>query len=111
MRAAFQFHQRIGRKRVAERIQSLNDQLKAGLAAIPRVTVHTPRDPALCAGLVAFDVAGATPEQVVARLLERRIIASASPYRVSYARLAPSLVNSPEEVDAALAAVRAIAGA
>ena len=71
---------------------------------------HTPRDPALSAGLVAFEVEGVKPDDVVARLLDRRIVASASPYRVSYARLAPSLVNSPEEVETALAAVRAIAG-
>ena len=111
MRAAFRFHQQIGRQRIAERIRTLNDQLKAGLAAMPRVTLHTPRDPALSAGLVAFEVQGVKPDEVVARLLERKIIASTSPYRVSYARLAPSLVNSPEEVDAALAAVRVIAGA
>ena len=41
--------------------------------------------------------------------LARRIIASTSPYAVTYARLAPSLVNSPEEVDEALRALRAIA--
>jgi len=110
MGAAFRFHQQIGPRRIAERIRALNDQCKAGLAAIRRVTVHTPRDPALSAGLVAFEVEGVRPDDVVARLLDRRVIASASPYRVSYARLAPSLVNAPEEVESALAAVRAIAG-
>jgi hypothetical protein len=38
------------------------------------------------------------------------VLASASPYRVSYVRLAPSLVHDPQEVDNALREVRAIAG-
>ena len=107
--AAFRFHRQIGRKRVADRIRALNDQCKAGLAAIPSVVLHTPRDPALSAGIVCFDVQGLKPEQVVERLLEKKIVASTSPYKVTYARLAPSLVNDPGEVDTAVAAVRALA--
>ena len=50
-----------------------------------------------------------TPENVVKRLLESRIIASTSPYAITYARLAPSLVNTEDEVDRAAKAVHAIA--
>src|SRR6185369_11189771 len=110
MSAAFRFHEKIGRARAAQRIRDLNDQCKAGLAALRNVTLHTPRDPGLSAGLCAFEVRGVTPEEVVKRLLERRVVASTSPYKVSYARLAPSLVNSPDEVETALRAVREIAG-
>jgi hypothetical protein len=35
--------------------------------------------------------------------------ASATPYKISYARLAPSLVNDEHEVEAAVRAVSAIA--
>lgn len=108
--AAFGMHLRMGRPRVAARISALNEQLKAGLAAMPKVRVHTPRSAALSAGLVAFEVDGLKPEDVVKQLLARRIIASTSPYAVTYARLAPSLVNTPEEVDEALRALHAIAG-
>ena len=76
-----------------------------------KVRLRTPRDPALSAGLTCFEVDGVSPVDVVKRLLERKIVASTTPYRVSYARLAPSLVNSLEEVEAALKAVRAIAAA
>lgn len=107
---AFRMHQAMGRARVAARIRELNDQCKAGLAAIPGVRLHTPMSADLSAGLVCFEVDGRTPDQVVEGLLARRIIASTSPYRTSYARLAPSLVNSPEQVEAAVGAVRAIAG-
>jgi selenocysteine lyase/cysteine desulfurase len=109
MSAAFKFHERIGRARVASRIRELNDQCKAGLAGIKKITLHTPRDPSLSAGLVAFEVQGLGPDDVVKRLLARNIVASTSPYRASYARLAPSLLNDPTEVDAALRAVREIA--
>ncbi|HEY6194716.1 MAG TPA: aminotransferase class V-fold PLP-dependent enzyme [Candidatus Eisenbacteria bacterium] len=110
MSAAFQFHERMGRSRVAARIRALNDRCKQGLAEMHNVTLHTPRDPALSAGLVAFEVAGVSSEAVVARLLERHIVASTAPYKLDYARLAPSLVNDEAEVEAALRAVREIAG-
>jgi len=104
--AAFAFHGQIGRSRVAGRIHELNARIKEGLAAVPGIKIHTPRDARLSSGLVAFEVAGRTPEDVVQRLGARRIIASTSPYKPSYVRLAGSLLNTPEEVDTAVRAVR-----
>jgi isopenicillin-N epimerase len=49
------------------------------------------------------------PKAVVKRLLQHKIVASTTPYGISYARLAPSLVNTPKEVDATLRAIRAMA--
>jgi len=46
---------------------------------------------------------------VVAVPSKKRIVASTSPYRPSYARLAASLLNTPEEVDTAVQAVRGLA--
>ena len=108
--AAFRMHKQMGKARVAARIRSLNDQCKAGLAAIPRITLHTPMSGDLSAGLVAFEVAGIKPADVVKKLLSKRIIASTSPYAITYARLAPSLVNTSEQVEAAVRAVREISG-
>lgn len=104
--AAFAFHRQIGRTRVAGRIRELNTAIKDGLAGAPRVRLHTPRNPRLSAGLVAFEVEGFSPEAVVERLAAKRIVASTSPYKPSYARLAGSLLNTPAEVDAAVRAVR-----
>ncbi len=67
--------------------------------------------PRLSSGLVVFEVAGRTPEDVVQRLGARRIIASTSPYKPSYVRLAGSLLNTPEEVDTAVRAVRELGAA
>jgi len=108
--AAFGMHRRMGRARVASRIRSLNDQLKAGLARNAKVRIHTPMSGDLSAGLVAFEIDGVAPGDIVKQLLAKRIIASTSPYAVSYARLAPSLVNTPDEVERAVRAVREISG-
>lgn len=110
MAAAFRMHEQMGRTRVASRIRGLNEQLKAGLAENRKVTMHTPRTGELSAGLVAFEVEGLKPADVVKQLLARRIIASTSPYAITYARLAPSLVNTPQEVERAVRAVREISG-
>jgi selenocysteine lyase/cysteine desulfurase len=108
MAEAFEFHRLIGRKRIADRIAALNTLCKDGLAKIPKLKVLTPRDPALSAGLIAFEVEGQSANDTARKLHERKVIASTSPYRISRARLAPSLVNDEREVEAALRAVRDI---
>jgi isopenicillin-N epimerase len=109
MTEAFRFHRQIGRKRVADRIAELNDRCKEGLAAMAHVKLHTPRGRDLSAGIICFEVEGLRPQEVVQKLLARKVIASTSPYKVSYARLAPSLVNDEEDVERALRAVRELA--
>ena len=110
MAAAFEMHEAMGRARVADRITELNTRIKQQLAGHAKIRVHTPQSPALSAGLVAFEIDGMKPEDIVKRLREQKIVASTSPYAVTYARLAPSLVNTPEEVDRAAQAVVRLAG-
>lgn len=106
--AAVEFHEKLGRKRVAARIHSLNTLAKEELGKMKKVTLHTPHDPALSAGLICFDVEGMKPGEVVGKLLEQKIIASETPYRVSYARIAPSLLNDEEQIEKTLAAIRSL---
>jgi selenocysteine lyase/cysteine desulfurase len=108
MAEAFDFHERIGRKRVADRIAALNSQCKEGLAKMPGVKVLTPMDPGLSAGLIAFEVEGQGAREIVHKLHARKVVASTSPYKDTKARLAPSLVNDEREVEAALRAVHAL---
>jgi len=105
---AFRFHQRIGRRRVAARTHALNAQLKSGLAAMRHVTLHTPRAASLSAGLVCFEVRGVPPQQVVDHLHARGIIATVTPYAESYARLGPSILNTPAEIERTLRVLRAL---
>ncbi len=102
---AFAFHERIGRDRVVARTTDQASALKEGLAGIDRITVVTPADPEVSAGIVCVDVDGMLPANAVIGLREAGIVASATPYRQSYLRLGPSIVTSPEEVDRAVAAV------
>lgn len=106
--AAFDFHKQIGRARIAERIHGLNNQCKEGLAAMSKVKLYTPRGNKLSSGLICFDVEGMRSDEVVKKLLEKRIVASVAPYEERYVRLAPSLLNSPEEIESTLRHIRAL---
>ena len=99
---AFTFHQAIGKSRVRQRIYELNQQMKQGLAQMPHITLHTPISQDLSSGIVCFEVAGMTPRQVIERLRQRNIIGSTTPYATQYARLAPSLINSSEDIELTL---------
>ena len=106
---AFAFHRGIGRERVEARIRGLASRLKSGLADIRGVRLRTPQSPGLSAGLVCFEVAGRDPSEVLSHLASRRIVASVTPYAVRYVRLGPGIVNTPEHVDAAVAALASLA--
>jgi isopenicillin-N epimerase len=109
LREAFDVHQQLGRARIATRIHDLNRQLKMGLADMRHVRLRTPLADELSAGLVCFDVAGLQPRQVVARLRERNIVATTTPYTPQYARLAAGLMNSEQQVETVLTEIRALA--
>ena len=93
-----------------ERITALATRLKDGLAELPTVRLITPRDPAVSAGIVCFEVDGMDAAAVVAGLEERRIRASVTPYAVEYARLGTSLHVDEDDVDAAVGSVKALQG-
>ncbi len=102
---AFELHMALGKANVQRRIHELNTRTKQALADMAHVTLHTPTSPELSSGLVAYEVAGKKPGDVVEALHKAGIITSASPYRTSYPRFAPSLLNNEEEIDRALAMV------
>ena len=106
---AFRFHLKIGKEKVAQRIHALNSLCKEGLASIPGMKLYTPKDVNLSAGIICFDLEGKKAEEVVQYLLSKKIVASTSPYAVSYARVAPSLINSEKEVETALREIRSFA--
>ena len=108
MIAAFEFIQKIGRKRIAERVSELNGQLKEGLAKLPAVYLHTPQAEQFSAGFVCCDVKNRDPKEIVARLKEQKIIASATPYRHSTVRFSAGIINTPEDIDKTLKVVRSL---
>lgn len=106
---AFRLHESLGAEDVAARIHRLARQAKEGLADMGHVRLHTPLDDGLSAGIVCFEVDGMGPGEVVRRLRDRRIVASTTPYDPSFARLSPGLLNTTEEVERTLEAIRSLA--
>jgi selenocysteine lyase/cysteine desulfurase len=105
---AFTFHRAIGKTRVTQRTYELNQQMKQGLAKMPHVTLHTPMSQDLSAGIVCFEVAGMTPRRVIERLRQRQIIGSVTPYATQYARLAPSPLTLPDDIEQTLREILAL---
>ena len=107
---AFEFHESIGRDRIAARSRELATQLKDGLSDVPGVRVVTPSDPQLSSGLVCCEVPGLHAGEAVEQLhRDHGIVASVTPYRDLYIRFGTSIVTTPEQVDQAVAAVAALA--
>jgi isopenicillin-N epimerase len=105
---AFGFHREIGKDRVQARTRELARHLKEGLEAMRHVELVTPLDEHLSAGIVCFDVSGISADNVVRRLRDRGIVATATPYAVRHARLSPSIRNTHDEVDRALEAIASL---
>ena len=107
---AFRFHSGIGKDRVAARIHELNSLAKTEMAKLPKVKIHTPMSADLSAGIITFEVAGHTPQQVVQRLHDKQIIASVVPnfYSPLLARVAPSLLTVEEDVARTVQAIAAL---
>lgn len=105
---AFDFHQKLGRSRVTERVRELNTYCRARLAEVDGVTLRTPADPELRAGMVCFDVAETAPSEVVTALKHDGIMAGQTPYRSSAVRFAPGVLNSADDVDTAVESVHRV---
>ncbi len=105
---AFGFATAVGPGRIAARTRDLATKLKEGLAGLPGITMRTPHSPDLSAGVVCCEVAGLTPPEAVARLHDRKVIASATPYAVSYLRFGTSILTDERDVESAVKAVRTI---
>ena len=106
LKEAFELHDAIGRKRIAERIAIQATRLKQGLARVPSVTLVTPDDPAMSAGIVCCEVDGMDAYTAVVALRQSGIVASVTPYAQQYLRFGPSMVTTPEQMDRVVDAVR-----
>jgi selenocysteine lyase/cysteine desulfurase len=77
VKEAFEFHLKTGKDKIEARTHQLSTQLKAGLKAMKHVKLHTPVSPQLSAGINCFEVEGLKPEDVVKKLREKRLLATA----------------------------------
>jgi len=110
---AMDFQAAVGRDRIEVRIRSLASRLMDGLRDIPGVRLHSPEDPDLRAGLVSFRAGGADTEQFFYQLRQefnivgRYIRHPGMDFDVN--RFSTHIFNTPEQVDAAVAAVAELA--
>lgn len=102
---AFKFMLGLGKVHVYNRVHQLNRMCKEGLASMPHVILHTPMSDELSAGIISFEVKGYSTEETVKKLLEKKVVSTASPYKTSWARFTPGIINSEEEIERALQAV------
>lgn len=109
LKDAFEYHLAIGKADVEARIHELAARCKAGLAEMKHVKLHTPLDPKVSSSIITFEVAGMTPDDAVKKLLGMEIVATTTPYNPTYARFTPGITNTPEEIDATLAAMKKLA--
>jgi selenocysteine lyase/cysteine desulfurase len=102
---AFRFMSALGKDVVCRRVKELNRRCKEGLASMPHVILHTPMDPSFSSGIISFEINGLKTEKVVEKLKKEKVVATAAPYKISWPRFTPGIINSEEEVDRALEAV------
>ena len=105
---AFKLHLQLGKAAVQARIHQLNSQTKQGLASVKGVKLQTPMTPEVSSGMVCFDYKQMAPDEVVKAMHSKGIIMSSTPYRKSYARFAPSLINNEQEIELTLKALATV---
>lgn len=105
---AFEFHQAIGKRRIADRTAELAAQLKSELAGLRQVRLRTPASSELSAGLVCFEHSSAPAPAIVDTLASHGIVATVTPYATEYVRLGPSIINSPADIDHVVRTLKAI---
>ena len=87
LKEAFEFHDAIGRDRVAARTQELAQRLKEGLSDLASVSVVTPMDAELSAGIVCFEATGLQAPEILTQLRDENISAERHTLRAAVSPL------------------------
>lgn len=105
---AFRFNNRIGKKKIYQKIQGLAQLCKQELKKLPDVKLYTPLEREFSLGLICFDIIGCDPSKIVEAMLEKKIMIGQTPYRNSCLRIAPSIINKKEDIISAMEALKDI---
>ncbi|MBX2901768.1 MAG: aminotransferase class V-fold PLP-dependent enzyme [Cyclobacteriaceae bacterium] len=107
--AALDFLFEIGPDRVYERIKFLGARLRTGLRQQPKVKIFSPADEAMCAGITVYNIEGLTGAALQDEFWKRGRMRPRASGEVFGVRHCTHIFNSEEEIDKALAIVRALA--
>ena len=109
--AACEFFLAIGMDRVEARVRYLQGLLQAGLASIPGVTLATPSDNSIRAGMVSFQIEGVESLALQGHLsrterIRTRVIGE---YDYGWMRLSTHIYNGPDEIERVLELLSGVA--
>jgi selenocysteine lyase/cysteine desulfurase len=102
---AFNWMISMGKENIYRRVHELNRMCKEGLASMPHVTLHTPMSDELSAGIISFEIKGYSTEEAVKELNKRKVVATASPYKTSWVRFTPGIINMERDIEKGLEVV------
>lgn len=108
--AAVDFLQMIGIKAIESRVRALATRAKTELAKLPNVQIKTNHEPELSAGVIKFRLSNVPTKRAYDTLWEKHRIAIAmtASGESEGLRFSPHIYNSFEDIDRAVAAVKAI---
>lgn len=109
LEASLDFHNEIGADRVYERIKFLGKRLRDGLRNIKGVTIFSPEDETMCAGISVYSVNGMTGPQLQDAFWEKAKMRPRSMGPQFGVRHCTHIFNSEAEIDKALEIVRELA--
>jgi len=111
MATAAAFHEAIGPAAVERRVRALASAVKEELATVvPGIGFHTPRDPALSAGVVVFALPRGNHQEVFQGAYEtHRLGCAAMGGDFNGIRISPHIYNTLDEVGTAIEAVSSYA--
>ncbi len=103
--SALDFHLAVGPERVQQRIKYLGDYLRDGLRQMPKVTIYSPQDAAMCSGITVYGIEGITGRQLQDEMWNRDRLRPRGSGRRTL-RHCTHVYNSTAEIDRALKVVR-----
>lgn len=110
LEAALDFHNEIGPEKVYARIKFLGERLRTGLRKNNKVTLFSPSDEAMCAGITVYNIDGLTGTKIQDAYWEKARMRPRSQGDQFGVRHCTHIFNSPEEVDRALEVVNELGG-
>ncbi len=103
--AAIDFYNTIGQERWTNRIKELGDQLRTGLQSIPGITIHSPTNPLMCAGITTYSMENMTGPALQKYLWETQKLQPRSVGN-ELVRHSVHIYNNKQEVDRTIEALR-----
>lgn len=105
--ASIDFFNAIGRDRWLARVKELGEYLRAGLKGLDNVTIVSPTNPDMCAGITTYYVDGLTGPELQKKLWEEEKLQPRSVGK-EYLRHSVHIYNNEDEIDRTFKVIRSL---